>query len=151
MLLSSRDSPGETTEVGCHEHLQGVFPTQESNAGDCRWILYCLSHQGSPRILEWTASPFSRGTSWPTKWTWASWIAGRFFTVWVTRKAHMHIYYICKVVCVCVCVCVHILNNKLLNVYTYIHYNTQYLSIVYILYGKYVVYYRYCINKNLNS
>ena len=40
----------------------------------------------------------------------------------------MHIYYVCKVVCVCVCVCVcfyiYILNNKLLSVYTYIHYNT---------------------------
>ena len=29
----------------------------------CRWILYHLSHQGSPRILDWVAYPFSRGTS----------------------------------------------------------------------------------------
>jgi len=28
-------------------------------AGGNRWILYCLSHQGSPRILEWVAYPFS--------------------------------------------------------------------------------------------
>ena len=30
--------------------LQGVFPTQGSNSGlpHCRWILYQLSHQGSP-------------------------------------------------------------------------------------------------------
>ena len=28
-------------------------------------ILYCLSHQGSPRILEWVAYPFSRGSSQP--------------------------------------------------------------------------------------
>ena len=29
--------------------LQGIFPTQESNPGvpHCRWILYCLSRQGS--------------------------------------------------------------------------------------------------------
>ena len=29
--------------------LQGIFPTQGSNPGlpCCRWILYCLSHQGS--------------------------------------------------------------------------------------------------------
>ena len=27
----------------------------------CRWILYHLNHQGSPRILEWVAYPFSRG------------------------------------------------------------------------------------------
>ena len=32
----------------------GIFPTQGLNPGllHCRQILYCLSHQGSPRILE---------------------------------------------------------------------------------------------------
>jgi len=36
--------------------LQGIFPTQELNPGipHCRWILYNMSHQGSPRILEWS-------------------------------------------------------------------------------------------------
>ena len=45
--------------------LQGIFPTQGLNPGllHCRQILYCLSHQGSPRILEWVAYPFSRGSS----------------------------------------------------------------------------------------
>ena len=40
---------------------RGIFPTQESNPGlpHCRWILYQLSHKGSPRILEWVADPFS--------------------------------------------------------------------------------------------
>ena len=59
------DSPGKNTGVGCHALLQGSFPTQGSNSGlpHCRWILYCLSHQGSPRILEWVAYPFSRGSS----------------------------------------------------------------------------------------
>ena len=40
-----------------HFLFQGIFPTQESNPGlpRCRWILYRLSHQGSPRILEWVA------------------------------------------------------------------------------------------------
>ena len=35
------DSPGETTGVGCHALLQGIFPTQGSNAGllHCRQIL----------------------------------------------------------------------------------------------------------------
>ena len=44
--------------------LQGIFPTQGSNLSlpYCRWILYHLTHQGSPRILEWVAYPFSRGT-----------------------------------------------------------------------------------------
>ena len=59
------DSPGKNTGVGCHVLFsRGIFPTQESNPGlpHCRQILYCLSHQGSPRILEWVAYPFSRGT-----------------------------------------------------------------------------------------
>ena len=45
------DSPGNSTEVGCHALLQGVFPTWRLNPGlsHCKWILYCLSHQGSPR------------------------------------------------------------------------------------------------------
>ena len=51
------DSPGKNTGLGCHALLQGIFPTQGSNPGlpHCRWILYHLSHQGSPRILEWVA------------------------------------------------------------------------------------------------
>ena len=57
-------SPGKYTGVSCHALLHGIFPTQGSNQGllHCRWILYCLSHQGSPRILEWVAYPFSRGS-----------------------------------------------------------------------------------------
>ena len=48
------DSPGKNTGVGCHALLQGIFPTQGLNSGvpNCRWILYFLSHQGSPRILK---------------------------------------------------------------------------------------------------
>ena len=42
------------------------------------------------RMLEWVAIPFSRGSSWPRDWTWISCvIAGRFFTVWATREAHL--------------------------------------------------------------
>ena len=29
----------------------------------CRQIIYQLNHKGSPRILEWVAYPFSRGSS----------------------------------------------------------------------------------------
>ena len=56
------DSPGKNAEVGCHALLQGIFPTQGLNPGilHCRWILYRLSHQGNPRILEWVAYPFFR-------------------------------------------------------------------------------------------
>ena len=38
------------------------------------------------RILEWVAISFSRGLSQPRDWTWVSWIAGRFFAIWATRK-----------------------------------------------------------------
>ena len=81
------DSPGKNTEVGCLALLQGIFPTQGSNPGlpHCRWILYHLSHQGSPRILEWVAYPFSRGSSQPRDRTQVSCIARGFFTSWATR------------------------------------------------------------------
>ena len=53
-------SPGKNTGVGCHALLQRIFPIQRSNPGlpHCREILYHLSYQGSPRILEWVAYPF---------------------------------------------------------------------------------------------
>ena len=43
------DSPGQSTGVGCHALLQGIFLTQGSNPDlpYCRRILYHLSHQGS--------------------------------------------------------------------------------------------------------
>ena len=43
----SWDFPSKSAGVDCHFLLQGIFPTQESNAGlpHCRQILYCLSHQ----------------------------------------------------------------------------------------------------------
>ena len=74
-------SPGKNTGVGFHAHLQRIFPTQGLNPGflHCRWILYHLNHQGSPRILEWVAYPFSRGSSWPRNWTGVSCIADGFF------------------------------------------------------------------------
>ena len=83
------DSPDKKTEVGCHALLQGVFPIQGSNPGHlhCRWIPYHLSHEGSPRVLEGVAYPFSRGTSWPRNWTRVSCITGGFFTSWATREA----------------------------------------------------------------
>ena len=41
------------------------------------------------RILEWVAIPFSRESDRPRDWTQVSHIAGRFFTSWATRKAHL--------------------------------------------------------------
>ena len=42
---------GQSIGEGSHSLLQGIFLTQWSNLGllHCRPILYCLSHQGSPK------------------------------------------------------------------------------------------------------
>ena len=48
------DSPGKNTGVGCHALLQGIVQTQGLNPGPlhCTKILYCLSHQESPRACK---------------------------------------------------------------------------------------------------
>ena len=88
-LYSPWNSPDQNTGVGSLSLLQGIFPTQGSNPGlpHYRWILSQLNHQGSPRILEWVAFPFSRGSSQPRDLTQVSRVAGRFFTSWPTREA----------------------------------------------------------------
>ena len=81
------NSPGQNTGVGSISLLQEIFPTQGSNPGlpHCRWILHQLGHKGSPRMLEWVAYPFSRGSSQPRNWSRVSCIAGRFFNNWAIR------------------------------------------------------------------
>ena len=81
-LHSPWNSPGQNTGVGSRPLLQGIFPTQGLNPGlpYCRWILYQLSHQRSPRILEWAAYPFSSWSSGPKNWTRVSCTASWFFT-----------------------------------------------------------------------
>ena len=85
-LCSPWNSPGQSTGVGSLSLLQVIFPTQGSNPGlqHCRHILYQMSHKGRPRILEWVAYPFSKGSSQPSNWTGVSCIAGGFFTSWPT-------------------------------------------------------------------
>ena len=53
-LYSSWNSPGQNTGVGTLSLLQGIFPTQGLNPGllHCRWILYQLSYQGSPKRCD---------------------------------------------------------------------------------------------------
>ena len=98
-VYSPWNSPGKNTGVWSLSLLQGIFPTQGLNPGlpHCKQILYQLSHKGSPRILEWVAYPFSRGSSWPRHQTWVSCIAGRFFTNWAIREAQ----YIKRGCCCC--------------------------------------------------
>ena len=88
-LHSLWNPPGQNTGVGSLSLLQGIFLTQGLNPclPHCRRILHQLSHKGSPRVLEWVAYPFSRGSSRPRNRTGVSRIAGRFFTIWATREA----------------------------------------------------------------
>ena len=55
-------SVGKNTGVGCLSLLQGIFFTKGSNPGlpHCRWILYHLSHQGSPSLSSSTFFFFSK-------------------------------------------------------------------------------------------
>ena len=50
------NSLGKNNGVDCHALLQGIFPTQGSNPGllHCRQMLYCLSYQESPMLIEGT-------------------------------------------------------------------------------------------------
>ena len=59
-LLSLWDSAVKNTEVACHAHLQGIFPTQGSNPRfmrllRCRRVLYCQRY-----LLLLLLSRFSR-------------------------------------------------------------------------------------------
>ena len=95
------NSLGQNTGVGCLSFLlQGIFPIQGSNPGllHCRRILYQLSHQGSPRVLEWVAYPFSSGSFRPRNRNSFSCTAGGFFTSLATRAAHT---VTCKHLCLC--------------------------------------------------
>ena len=64
--------------VGCCEYAQSC-PTLCSHLD---WSSLDPSVHGisKARILEWVASSFSRGSSWPRNWGCVSCIAGRFFT-----------------------------------------------------------------------
>ena len=85
------EPPGKprNTGVGSLSLLQQIFPTQELNP----FLLHLLhwqadslplSHKGIPRILEWVAYPFSRGSFQPRNRTGVSCIAGRLFTSWAS-------------------------------------------------------------------
>ena len=75
-LSSPWNSPGQNTGVDSLSLLQGILPTQGSSPGllHHRRILYQLSHEGSRRILEWVAHPFSSGSSRPRNQPRVSWL-----------------------------------------------------------------------------
>ena len=87
-LYNLWNSPGQNTGVGSLSLLQGMYPTQGLNPRfpHCRWILYQMSHKGSPSIQGWLAYPFSSRSSQPRNATGVSCIAGGFFTTWAIRQ-----------------------------------------------------------------
>ena len=89
-LYGPWNSPGQNTGVGSRSLLQVTQPRDRTQVSRIAggFFFYQLNHKGSPRILEWVAYPFSRGSSWPRNWTRVSCIAGGFFTNWAIREAH---------------------------------------------------------------
>ena len=95
---------GETQVVNSGESLWPHTPRHQLLHILCVCVCQSLNHvqlfvtpwsvacQGplQARILEWVAIPFSRVSSWPRDWTWVSCIAGRLFTIWATREAHLY-------------------------------------------------------------
>ena len=83
------DSPGKNSGVGFHFLLQcpwkwksesevtQVCPTL-CNPKDCSLPGSSVHGISQARILKWVGISFSRGYSWPRKWTQISRIAGRF-------------------------------------------------------------------------
>ena len=59
------------------------------------------------RVLEWVATSFSRGSSWPRDWTHVSCLAGRFFAIVPPGKPHIYIKYI---------VCIIMLHTIIVNI-----------------------------------
>ena len=88
-LYSTRNSPGQNTGVGSCSLFKRIFPTQRWNPGlpRCGWILYWLSHQGSPRILERANYSFSIVSSWTMNPIGVSYTTGGFFTRWAPKEA----------------------------------------------------------------
>ena len=81
----------ELSRPECCSLLQGIVPIRGSNSDllHGRRLLYHLNHQRIPRMLEWVANPFFRGSSRLRNLTGVSCIAGGFFTGWAAREAHV--------------------------------------------------------------
>ena len=99
------DSPGKNNGMRRRSLLQVIFPTQGLNPGllQCGQILYCLSHQGSPRY--WSGQLVPSPGDLPD-----SGIEPRSPALW---KAFYQLRYqgspiecVMLIMCVCVCVCV---------------------------------------------
>ena len=77
---------GQKTGVKAFPFSRGSSQPKDRTQVSCiagGFFFYLLSHNGSPRVLEWVTYPLSRGSSNPG----IACIAGRFFTNWAIRKA----------------------------------------------------------------
>ena len=65
------NSPGQKTGMGSCSLLRGIFPIEVSNPGlpHCRWILYQLSHQGSPPSIRVFPNESVLCIRWPKYWS----------------------------------------------------------------------------------
>ena len=70
--------PGDLT----NPDIEPRYPTLQADSLSSK-------SQGSPRILEWVAYPYSKGSSWHRNWTEVSCIAVEFTTSWATREAQV--------------------------------------------------------------
>ena len=87
-------------------HLKSVFRNGEvkvTQSCPTLWDPMDCSLPGSSvhrtfqvRELEWVAMSFSRGSSQPRDQTQVSCMAGRFFTIWVTREACSSMIFLAK-------------------------------------------------------
>ena len=91
--------PGQNAGVGSLSLLQGIFLTQGSNPGlpHCRWILYQLTHKGSPLVPKVDIKPMSLALGlWGLKhWTTREVLENfmllilRFISLW----SHFHLFH----------------------------------------------------------
>ena len=80
VVLLHASSWNKSVEMVCVKVAQLCSTLCDPMDHTVHWILQA-------RMLEWGAFPFSRGLFQPRDQTWVSLIAGRFFTIWATRKA----------------------------------------------------------------
>ena len=77
----------------CTLHMWKCETESLSVVSDSLWPMDCTVYGLlQARILEWVAFPFSRGSSWPRKWTRVSCIAGGFFTNWAVTKYRLGVF-----------------------------------------------------------
>ena len=86
-FLCPWNSPGQNARMESCSFSRRSSQARDRDPVSCIALDFLLSeHQGSPRILEWVAYPFSRGTSWLRNRTGVSYIAGGLFISWATRN-----------------------------------------------------------------